>query len=352
MSFLIFFVALSLMIFAHELGHFLLAKKRGVKVEEFGFGYPPRLFGKRIGETIYSLNLIPMGGFVRVWGMEQRVKTEKKRAFYNQSKKAQGLILIGGVIMNFLVAVMVFGTIYGIKGVPQATGKVKIVEVEPNSPADKVGVGKDTVVVSIENKGLVIEIKESEELVKAVENWAGQEVTLRAEDGKEFKITPRKETPEGEGSLGVIISDSELVKLPLWQRIPLGVWYGFKEGIFWGEKIIIGVTEMLLGLFKGKPPADIAGPIGIYKVSSDIYQESGFLSVIHFFAVVSVNLVVVNLLPLPGTDGWHISLLIFEKIKGKAISEETKRKVNQVGMIILLTLFFLILFADIKRFLL
>ena len=359
MAFLIFFVALSIMVFVHELGHFLMAKKQGVKVEEFGFGYPPRLWGKKVGETIYSINLIPMGGFVRIWGMEERVKKEKKRAFYTQTSKSQFLILVAGVAMNFLLAVLVFSLVYGITGVPKKIGKVKIIEVAAGSPAEKAGLKKDLFIVKIcqgsfsncrSNKA--VEVKHSKDFIEIVRKWAGGEVVLVSEDGREFSVIPRKNPPPGEGALGIIITDSSLVKPPFWRRIPLGIWYGFKDGVFWGGEIAKGVGQMIGGIFKGKIPTGVVGPVGVYVASSDIYRENGLLAAIHFFAVVSVNLVVVNLLPFPGADGWHAGILIIEKIRRQELKEKTKRRLNQAGMIFILLLSFLIIAADIKRFIL
>lgn len=340
------------MIFVHELGHFLIAKKKGIKVEEFGFGYPPRLLGKKIGETTYSFNLIPMGGFVRVWGMEEKVKTEPERAFYYQSKKSQGLVLIAGVVMNFILALLVFGAVYGIKGVPEKMNQVKIIEVMENSPAREAGIVKETTIVSVLSQEKEVKVKTNEDFIEIVSQLAGEEIILKTDQGKEFRVVPRENPPEGEGALGVIITDSELIRHSLEKRIPLGIWYGLKEGIFWGSSIVKGTVKMIADIFKGRVPADVAGPIGIYKASSDIFEESGLLSVIYFFAIVSVNLAVVNLLPVPGTDGWHMGILVFEKLRGKRISWETKRKINQAGMAVLLGLFFLILIADIKRFIL
>jgi len=349
-SLLVFFVALSTMILAHELGHFLMAKKKGLKVEEFGFGFPPRIWGRRIGETLYSINLLPMGGFVKIWGMEEKVKKERKRAFYHQSKKVQGLILLAGVAMNFLLSVLVFSAVYGIKGIPRKIGAVKVIEVMADSPAEKGGLTEGAVIVSVKHEEEEIPVKNNQEFVEVVGRWSGEAVSLITVDNEELVIVPRKEPPEGEGPLGIVITDSEIIKPPLWQRVPLGIWYGFKEGIFWGKNIALGVGKMLAGIFRGRAPTDVAGPVGIYQASSEILKSDGLLAVIHFFAIISVNLVVVNLLPLPGTDGWHIAVLGFEKIRKKDINQETKRKINQAAMIVLLALFLLILIADLKRF--
>ena len=356
MSLLIFLLALSVMILVHELGHFLVSKWKNVKVEEFGLGYPPRVLAKKLGETTYSLNLLPMGGFVRVWGMEGRVKQEKERSFYRQSKKVQVMILIAGVVMNFLASVLVFSVSYGVVGVPRKTGCIRVVEVVEGSPAEQAGVKKEEFILAIRYKDRLTALDDVDKMIKLVKSWGGEEVNFLIggsgeleNEARWLKIIPRRETPEGEGPLGVIISDTEIVKPVLWQRIPLGAWYGIKEGFFWGVNIVGGTFSMIADLFSGRPVSGVAGPVGIYEVSNEIFKESGLLAVVNFFAVVSVNLVVINLLPLPGSDGWHISLLVFEKLRGRPVKKKIKRKINQLGMVFLLVLFLLVLFADVRR---
>ncbi len=340
------------MILVHELGHFLVAKWKGLKIEEFGLGYPPRIIGKKFGETTYSLNLIPMGGFVRIWGMESKVDKEKKRAFYTQSKIIQLLILSAGVIMNFFLAIGVFSLVYGIRGVPREMGKVEIVYLAEDSPAKKSGLPEGSYIVEIKKGDQRIETLTDRKFIEAVDRWAGEEIILVTEEGEEYKMTPRKEPPEGEGALGVIISDKELIKTPLYTRLPEGAWLGLKNAFFWGWEIVRGLGIIIADLFKGKRPEDFAGPIGIYKTSSGIFKESGLLAVIHFFAIVSVNLAVVNIVPIPGTDGWHAGILGFEAFRGKPITEKTKRKINQGAMLFILLLSALIIASDIKRFIL
>lgn len=352
MTFLIFFIALSIMIFVHELGHFVMARINGLKVEEFGFGLPPRIIGKKVGETIYSINALPLGGFVRIWGMENRVEKEKNRAFYTQSKKIQFLILSAGVIMNFLLAIGVFSVVYGIQGVPQPINAVKIIQTAEDSPAKQVNIQPETEIVKVKADNQEFEINNSDEFIQIVDSNLGEEITLVSKQGKEYRLTPREDPPDGQGSLGVIITDTELVQIPLWKRIPIGVWYGLKEGLFWGLQIVRGLGGMIGQLFRGEVPKDVAGPIGIYTASRQIFQRQGLLSVIHFFAVVSVNLAIVNLVPIPGTDGWHAGILGFETIRGKQLSEATKTKINQAAMIFILLLSALIIAADVKRFLL
>ena len=352
MSFFIFMIAISFMILVHELGHFLMAKWNGLRVEEFGLGYPPRVIGKKIGETIYSINLIPMGGFVRIWGMESKVKKDKKRAFYNQPKKIQFLILSAGVIMNFLTAIGVFGLVYGVKGVPRPIDKVEIVEIAEDSPADEAGLNPEMFITAVKKDGEIAEVKTNDKFIEVVDKYLGEEITLITEDGQEFNLIPREDPPEGEGALGVIIADRKLVKVPLYRRIPEGVWLGVQDGLFWGWQILRGFAVMIGDLFKGQPPKDFAGPVGIYKVSSDIFKESGLLAVINFFAIVSVNLAVINVVPIPGTDGWHAGILGFETFRGKELTQDTKRKINQAAMIFILLLSAVVIAVDIKRFVL
>lgn len=340
------------MILVHELGHFLVAKLKGLRVEEFGLGFPPRILGKKIGETVYSLNLIPMGGFVRIWGMESKVKKDKNRAFYSQKKIVQFLILSAGVVMNFLLAVGVFGLVYGIQGVPRSLDKVQIIQVMEDSPAAEAGLPEESFVVEIRKGNDRVEIKSNIEFIEAVENWLGEEITLITQAGDEYVIKPRENPPADQGPLGVIVRDSQLVKEPLYIRIPEGIWLGIKDGVFWGWEIIRGLAIMIGDLLKGKPPEDVAGPVGIYKVSSAILTESGLLAVVHFFAVVSINLAVINILPIPGTDGWHAGILGFEALRGKPITEKTKIKINQAAMIFILVLSALIIVSDIRRFIL
>jgi regulator of sigma E protease len=352
MTFLIFFIALSIMIFVHELGHFVMARINGLKVEEFGFGLPPRLIGKKVGETIYSINALPLGGFVRIWGMENRVEEDKKRAFYTQSSKVQFLILAAGVVMNFLLAIGVFSVVYGIQGVPQSLDVVKIVQTAEESPARNAGIKAETEIVAVIVDDQETEVNNSEQFIQVIDEHLGQEVSLVAKSGEEYTLTPRKDPPEGQGALGVVITDSELKKIALWRRIPLGVWYGLKEGFFWGMEIIKGLGRMIGSLFQGRVPSDVGGPIAIYTASRQIFQRQGLLDVIHFFAIVSVNLAIVNIVPIPGTDGWHAGVLGFEIVRGRKLSEKTKTKINQAAMIFILLLSALIIAADVKRFIL
>jgi regulator of sigma E protease len=346
MDLLIFIVALSILVLVHEFGHFFAAKKTGVKVEEFGLGLPPRIVGKKIGETIYSLNWLPIGGFCRLYGEDGDGKG--KDAFNHKNPWQKLLIVLGGVLMNLVLAVVIFSLVYGIMGIPKETNNVKIIGISPNSPAEQVGLKENDQVVKVEDKT----IAKPEELTNEVAKYKGKKVnlTVKQQDGTEKVLTVdvRENPPSGEGSMGIAISNTQMVKIP-WYKFYEGIGAGFKEAYFWGQIITDGVFKMIGGLFMGQVPKDVSGPVGMYEATSAIKQSQGLLAVVHFFGVVSVNLAVVNILPFPALDGGRILFVLYEMITRKRANQKVEMMVNNVGMLVLLTLILLITAGDISR---
>lgn len=349
MDLIIFFVSLSILVFFHELGHFVTARKNGVRVDEFGLGLPPRIWGKKVGETIYSINALPIGGFCKMYGEDQaEVKGSKDRSFTYKKPWQRSIILLGGVTMNLILAILIFCGVYYVTGIPVEMNKVKVNEVAKNSPADVAGMSKNDYIFEINGK----EVKTSKELIEIALNNKGKEVTLRI-SGKQckdclVKIMVRENPPEGEGSMGVVISSTEMKKYPVWQ-IYKGISPGFKEAYYWAKIILGGLGDMIGGIFTGKIPKDVAGPVGMYQVTSDVRKESGLLGVMHFFGVVSVNLAVVNLLPFPALDGGRLMFIGIEKITKRRVNEKVEATVNAVGMSILLGLLLLVTIGDVIR---
>ncbi len=375
-SFLIFIVALSILISIHELGHYLAAKKFKVFVYEFGLGYPPKIFGKKIGETIYSLNLLPIGGFVRILenlsGPLVKKKTVMKgRSLDTKPKRVRFLVMISGILMNLALAVVIFSIVYGILGVPKETDKVKVIGVSQDSPAFKSGLKADDYILAV--GGQSVSINSTADLIEEIDKNIGKETNIiisrekttdypgewqlvdcpKEIDGHlcfSVSTNPRENTPSGEGPLGVAISSTEMVKPVWWQRPFLGIQAGFKEGFYWGKTIFVGIGEMLGNIFtKGEVPKDVAGPIGIYQVTDSIRKESGILAVFHFFGVLSVNLAIINLLPFPALDGSRILFLAWEAITKKRIKPEVEQRILSFGMMLLIFLFVLITIGDVRR---
>ncbi|MDD4937772.1 MAG: M50 family metallopeptidase [Candidatus Shapirobacteria bacterium] len=348
MDLIIFVVALSVLVLVHEWGHFIAARKTGVKVEEFGLGLPPRMIGKKIKGTIYSLNWLPIGGFCKLYGEDGDGKGGEA---FNYKKPWQKMIIVlGGVIMNLVLAIVVFSVVYAILGVPRETDKVKIVEIAQNSPAEMAGLKEGDWVSEVEG----VKISNPNQLTEEVAKYKGQVIDLKIYQAdqveREVTIEVRENPPEGEGSMGVAISNTEMVKVP-WYRFYEGIGAGFKEAYYWGKIITVGVFEMIGKLFTGQVPKDVSGPIGMYEATSAINKNQGILAVIHFFGIVSVNLAIVNILPFPALDGGRIIFVLYEMITRKKANQKVEAVVNNLGMLILLALIVLITVGDVGRIL-
>ena len=347
-SILIFLIVLSILVLIHELGHFFVARRAGVWVEEFGFGLPPRVLGKKIGETIYSLNLLPFGGFVKLHGEStDEGVTKPMRAFINQSKKVRVAIIVSGVVMNFLLAIAAFSIVYSFSGIPRKTDYVKILETVEGAPVQIVGVKTGDFIREVD----YIKITHVDQFIDLIEERKGKETILTIEREGElinFDIVPRVNPPQGQAPLGVIISSYETYFPPIWQRPFLGVYHGFKEALFWGGTVILGFAKIIRDLFSGIVPKDIAGPVGIYAVTSEA-AKFGILALVNFVGVLSVNLAVLNIIPFPALDGGRIMFIGIETILGKKILPKAEAITHTVGMIILMILILAITAHDIQR---
>jgi len=332
-----FLIILSILILVHEVGHFLMARRYGIKVEEFGFGYPPRLIGIKRQGVIWSLNLLPFGAFVRLLGedSEKQVKGKSnlKRAFFNQTKKVRSLVLLAGVAMNFLLGVVLFAAIYTRLGIPEKVDYLVVTDVAKDSPAEEAG-------IKLEDK--LIDFKEMDKFIDFINEHRGKEVRLKLKDGREVLVTPRlvAVTPQGEGALGVAITNVDVVLYPLWQRPFRGMWFGVKEALAWGKEIVTSLTKI--------NAQNVAGPVGIYEISKDVTKQ-GFLAILRFMAILSVNLSILNLLPLPALDGGRLIFIGIEAVRKKRFKPEWEQAIHLAGIILLIGLMVLVTINDVKR---
>jgi len=373
MTLLLFLFILSILVFVHEGGHFLAAKKAGIKVEEFGFGYPPRIWAKKIGGTEYSINAIPFGGFVRLFGDPAEGGTIKgkdfKRSFLGKSKKARTVVILAGVVSNFLLGVLVFSVVYSSTGIPQKTKNVKIIGIASGSPADKFGLKEGDEVLAVDDK----KITELAEFTKLISGKKGKEVKLlirreannpcqekvlgggkgfSCQDGNLlFWLVPREAPPEGEGPLGVVVSNIEIVKYPFWQMPFRGAVEGVKEAFAWGWMIVVSLKKMVGDLvFQGVVPKDVAGPVGIFQATGMV-AKTGILNILQFLGILSVNLAILNVLPLPALDGGRLVFVGYELIFRRRPKPQVERWINTAGMAILIVLLILVTINDVKRML-
>lgn len=352
MDVLIFIIALSVLVLVHEFGHYIAAKLNGVRVDEFGLGLPPRIVGKNKWGTLWSLNWLPIGGFCKMYGEDPSEKGAgtAKDSFLTKKPTQKAIIVVGGVLMNLVLAVVIFAVSYTISGIPVESGRVKILEVAKDSPAEKAGLREGEIILKIGDKDLT----KGEDLTQEVGKNKGKEIELlinREGQDTVLSVQIREVAPEGQGLMGVVVSSMEVKKIE-WYQFYKGIGAGFKEAYFWGGTIAKGVWSMVSGLFVGQIPKDVTGPIGMFKATEQIRMQEGLLAVIHFFGIISVNLAIVNILPLPALDGGRILFVIYELLTGKRANDKFETIVNSIGMMILLGLILLITVGDVKNLIL
>lgn len=358
LTLIIFIILLSILVLVHELGHYLSAKKIGVKVEEFGLGYPPRIFGKKVGETIYSLNWLPFGGFVRLYGEDEndgndksskkQVSTVKKnQTFFGRSKIERSIILVAGVAMNFLLGVVVISYLFT-QGVMIPSGAL-VQEVVPKTPAEMAGIKKGDVIISVNGKTTAA----AGDLVLQAKQNAGKTVTLQIKrcektcENLKISLIPRKDYAKNEGAMGVAIATDFTKKTySLWQAPYYGTVEAFKMSWF----IVKGVGQVLWQLVTAfNVPKDVAGPIGIYQVTGQALQFGGLTGVLQLLALLSLNLAVINILPIPALDGGRFFLVLVEAVVGRKRIVKVEKVTQSIGVAFILGLIVLITINDLSK---
>jgi regulator of sigma E protease len=370
MTVIIFFLVLGLLVFVHEMGHFIVARRNGIKADEFGFGFPPRLAGfvwddekKRHrfvkgGEdvvspyTVYSLNWIPLGGFVRIKGEDGAQKDAD--SFAIKSAWVRIKVLAAGVTMNFILAWVLISIVL-MMGFPQqvdpsapVSGKrdIQISQVLPNTPAEKMNLqpGDKILFVGDEKAVSVAQVQEY------IGTRKGQEITLRIERGTETMTrqgTPRTEYPKNEGSLGIGLGETELVSYSWYESI----WQGAIETYHITTAMFSGLFTILKGLVVGTHEglSDVSGPVGIAKLTGQM-SSLGFVYLLYFAAILSINLGVINILPIPALDGGRILFILIEIIKGSPVSQRVEGMFHQIGFALLLLLMVWVTVHDFSKF--
>jgi len=355
---LVFILVLSVLVLVHEAGHFFVAKKMGIKVEEFGFGFPPRVFGKKYGETIYSINALPIGGFVKLYGEDEagggslKVKSQNanvksdRRSFISRNPWQRAAIVVAGVVMNFLLAVVILTYIYGIRGVPTLGKDVFIAGVAKGSPAAMAGMHEGEKILFVDSQ----RITSTDQVISYTKKHLGENLSVVVEEknGKKntLAITPRVKYPSNEGAMGVIISQSVSIKKYPWYEAP---YIGIRESITTSWAILQGLGGVVVQLFTTRSvPAGIAGPIGIAQLTGQTVKY-GFDAVLSLVALLSLNLAIMNVLPIPALDGGRLFFILIEAVSGRKVSPRIESYVHAAGMAVLLLFIALITFHDLFR---
>ena len=364
MSIALFIIILVVLILAHEFGHFLLAKRAGMKVEEFGIGFPPRLFSWGRGETTYSLNALPFGGFVRIFGEdpEEVAKRpgERSRSFVGKSRSAQAVVVVAGVAMNLLTAWILFGAGYMV-GLPTEEGEQRfgvvqdvfatVTHIVPDSPALRAGLMGGDHIVSLNAGGETREgTRGAEELRAFIAAHPSDEHQIHIErQGEALTLSalPAFDAEENRALLGVGLADIGTLQLPPHTALI--------EGAFLTAQVTkdtaVGLWQFFSSIFKGEADfSAVAGPVGLVGIVEEASQF-GIAALITLTALISINLAIINLLPFPALDGGRLVLIAIEAVRGISLPSSFISRYNMVGFLLLIGLMIAVTYNDIVRLL-
>lgn len=341
-------ILLGILIFVHELGHFLVAKLSGVGVLKFSLGFGPKLFGKKMGETEYLLSAVPLGGYVKLLGEsgdENLPAEDQARSFLNQSVYKRMGIVLAGPVFNFLFAFLIFVLVYSV-GVPVMTARVG--EVMENSAASAAGIRSGDLIIAIDGT----EISRWSQISDTIQERGGRTITITVErDGRVLDIPVKPERVKGETIFGeevdayrIGIGASEETFIEKINPLrALGA--GLEQTWSWTKLVCLGIVKMIEGVVS---PRELGGPILIAQMAGT-QAKQGILPFIYFMAVLSINLGVLNLLPIPVLDGGHLLFYVIEAVTGREVNMKWREVAQQIGFFIIIMLMLLVFYNDIMR---
>ncbi|MBP9761029.1 MAG: RIP metalloprotease RseP [Candidatus Magasanikbacteria bacterium] len=385
---ILFLVVLSLLVFVHEWGHFIAAKKFGMKVYEFGFGFPPRAIGiykdpktkkwvlvkksktqdlhdtvggrDRAGAdeypaTVYSLNWLPLGGFVKIKGENgEEAQSPDSFGYHKAWKKA--VVLVAGVTMNFLLAWLLLGVGFmsglptditnGVDGSATIVGESSIVvqQVSPDSPAKNGGIEAGDKILSVND----VDIENSKQLIALVGEQSNQELVINLSRRGELYsvlVTPTFDEVEGRARMGVMIADAAIVKYPWYSAL----FHGFVSAVYGVVGIVNGFFLLIQGLIFGQGLVlDVAGPVGIASIIGDS-ARLGWTYLLNVTAMISLSLAVINILPIPALDGGRLLFVIIEKISKKPVPKKYEQIAHTIGFVLLMGLIIIVSVRDVVK---
>lgn len=358
---LLFIVVLSLLVFVHELGHFLMAKKMGIKVEEFGFGFPPRIWGYKPkgSETTYTINWIPLGGFVKIKGESGQYKADSD-SFASKPAWKRLLVLVAGVAMNLLLAAVLLSAGF-VSGLPSVVdehtpayanvrdAQIRIMTVVPESPAARAEIRSGDVLVAID--GHTFETADEAHDYIAAAAIDGIAVTVsREEDGGisyySMMLTSEPLQDLDQMGIGVGIIKTGLVSFP----VHLAVWHGvIATGDFTyqvGKAFVDLIGNLIV---RQEMSVDLSGPVGIAVLTGEV-ASMGLIYLLQFTALLSINLAIINILPFPALDGGRVLFLVIEKVRGRAVDQRIEAIVHSMGFALLMVLVILVTYRDFVKF--
>jgi len=328
---------IGLLVFFHELGHFITAKLVGMKVHEFALGFGPKLISKQSGETLYSVRAIPLGGFNKIAGMDPDDEQDEF-SFNAKPIWARMLVIVAGPIMNFLLPILLFLIVFLGSGIDTPSDQAIIGSILPNRPAAQVGLAAGDRILSVNDT----QIDSWRQFVSVIQVSAGKQLVIAYERDNQrgnVTITPEFDPKANRGIIGVVPLIINYHPGPL-EAASLAVQQVYAIGV----SMLSGIGQMI----SGRAPADVAGPIGVAQMAGQVAQL-GILPLLQFAAFLSINLGLINLLPVPVLDGGHIVTLAVEAIRGKPLSAQKMQYIQMIGFTLLMLLMLLATFKDLTR---
>lgn len=365
MAVLIFMLVLSVLIFIHELGHFLAARWAGIRVKEFGIGYPP--LAKKVFSwqgTDFTLNWIPFGGFVRMDGEDGKPGDEPKQGeFYAAPAWKRLVVILAGATVNFVFGVVAFSLIFSVSGIPVEIDRPQIGYISPNSPAAEANLPQDRAIVGFAIEGERVETDTIEEVISVVSEHPGQTVSMifsgvcqgiecsGEEVSYDVYLRTAEETPDNQGSLGIGFAEVINQFYP-WYEMPFrGAAYGLQQAIVLGQEIFGALERLGSSLVQERTLSEeLAGPVGIVHQASTLgIFEQGALMIVLFAGLLSINLAIMNVLPIPPLDGGKAVFILLELVVSQARSRKIEYWFSYAGWVLLMGLIGIITIRDIAR---
>ena len=356
----LFLVILAVLVFVHELGHFLAAKYFGIRVDEFAIGFPPTAYSFKYGETKYSINIIPFGGYVKIFGEnpdeDSMTGTDSSRSLVNAAKWKQTIVLLAGIFMNLLFAWILISISFNIGLLTSIDNQYKdqaknvsviILSVEKNSPADHAGLQSGDDILSIASEKATV-LNPGTTDVQNVIAGSDKIVTVeyrRASATGTVSMVATSSLVEGRKAIGI--------SMGLVGTVQFGFFRSFVEGakLLWleTENIAVGIYQFIISLFTGGGAlSEIAGPVGIASMVGQA-ESVGLSYLLGFVALISINLAVLNLVPFPAFDGGRVFILIIEAVIRRKIKPEIVNWINLIGFGLIILLMLFITYRDIAR---
>ncbi|RJQ34623.1 RIP metalloprotease RseP [Candidatus Parcubacteria bacterium] len=349
-----FVLILGVLILVHEIGHFVTARKLGVDVEEFGIGFPPKMFSLKKGDVTYSINWIPIGGFVKIKG-ESGGDANDPKSFAAQAAWKKSIILSAGVMMNFFLAIVLLslGFYFGLpQSIDQTTplDRVRdrstvILEVLKDSPAEQAGIKMGDKIITINNETHNNADDVYNEIEKGVADDMKIVVDRRGEE-LEFSVRAAELVGRDKPMIGVSLVDTGVISYNIFESI----WQGISTAGILIWRVLEAFGMIITNLFtQGKLSAEVSGPVGVAVITAQIVKM-GWLQVMQFAAILSINLGIINILPFPALDGGRLLFVFAESLTRKKLSEKTEAIIHNSGFILLIVLLIFITLRDIRLY--